>query len=295
MIGADAMIKTILVPVGGGDADEAVFETALTVARPLLAHLEFLHVHVRPGEAAHHTPHVDFARGAALRNALQDLGDKAATRAAEAARHVSEFCARWKIDMVDKPRAAHAVTARWRQEEGDALQHLLSHARHNDLVIMARAAKSDGLPADRLETLLLQCGRPLLIVPAKRPLARLDTAMVCWKETPDAARAVSAAMPLLTSARRVVVVGVEEGGAPRPGALDAVVDQFAWHGIDAESQALTRDGRSTIEVLVASARERKADLMVMGGYGHGPAREALFGGCTQAVIEAADIPVLLVH
>ena len=59
------------------------------------------------------------------RNALQDLGDKAATRAAEAARHVSEFCARWKIDMVDKPRAAQAVTARWRQEEGDALQHLL--------------------------------------------------------------------------------------------------------------------------------------------------------------------------
>jgi nucleotide-binding universal stress UspA family protein len=295
MIGADAMIKTILVPVGGGDADEAVFETALTVARPLLAHLEFLHVHVRPGEAAHHTPHVDFARGAALRNALQDLGDKAATRAAEAARHVSEFCARWKIDMVDKPRAAHAVTARWRQEEGDALQHLLLHARHNDLVIMARAAKSDGLPADRLETLLLQCGRPLLIVPAKRPLARLDTAMVCWKETPDAARAVSAAMPLLTSARRVVVVGVEEGGAPRPGALDAIVDQLAWHGVDAESRAVRRDGRSTIEVLVASAQERKADLMVMGGYGHGHAREALFGGCTQAMIEAGEIPVLLAH
>ena len=85
-------------------------------------------------------------------------------------------------------------------------------------------------------------------------------------------------MPLLTSARRVVVVGVEEGCAPRPGALDAVVDQFAWHGMDAESQALTRDGRSTIEVLVALGAERKADLMVMGGYGHGHAREALLGG-----------------
>jgi nucleotide-binding universal stress UspA family protein len=289
------MIKTILVPVGGGDADEAVFETALTVARPLLAHLEFLHVHVRPGEAAHYTPHVDFARGTALRNALQDLGDRAATRAAKAARHVSEFCARWKIDVVDEPRASQAVSARWRQEEGDALQRLLLHARHNDLVIMARAAKSDGLPADRLEALLLQCGRPLLIVPAKHPLARLDTAMVCWKERPDAARAVSAAMPLLTKVRRVTVVGVEEGCAQAPGALDAVVDQLAWHGINAESQAPTREGRSTIEVLVASARERKADLMVMGGYGHGPAREALLGGCTQAVIEAADIPVLLVH
>jgi nucleotide-binding universal stress UspA family protein len=226
---------------------------------------------------------------------LQDLGDRAATRAAEAARHVSEFCARWKIDVVDKPHAAHAVTARWRQEEGDALQHLLSHARHNDLVIMARAEKSDGLPADRLETLLLQCGRPLLIVPAKHALTRLDTAMVCWKETPDAARAVSAAMPLLTNARRVVVVGVEEGGTPWPGALDAIVDQLAWHGIDAASRAPTRDGRSTIDVLVASAREHNADLMVMGGYGRGHAREVLLGGCTQAVIEAADIPVLLVH
>lgn len=110
------MIKTILVPVAGSDADHDVFETALTVARPLLAHLEFLHVRVRPGEAAHHTPHVDFARGAALRNSLQSLGDAAATRAAKAARHVSEFCARWKIDMVDGPRASHAITARWRQE-----------------------------------------------------------------------------------------------------------------------------------------------------------------------------------
>lgn len=160
---------------------------------------------------------------------------------------------------------------------------------------MARAAKSDGLPADRLETLLLQCGRPLLIVPARHPLARLDTAMVCWKETPDAARAVSAAMPLLTQARHVTVVSVEEDRAPLPSALDAVVDLLAWHGIDADTRLLTGDGRSTIEVLFSSAQDQKADLMVMGGYGHGHTREALFGGCTQAVIEAADIPVLLVH
>ncbi len=289
------MIKTILVPVGGSDADQAVLETALTVARPLLAHLEFLHVRVSAAEAAHHTPHVDFARGAALRNALQDLDDMAATRSAAAARNVSEFCARSKINVVDRPRASRAVTARWRQEDGDALQRLVMHARHNDLAIMARATKSDGLPAGRLETMLLQCGRPLLIVPANHPLTRLDTAMVCWKEAPDAARAVSAAMPLLAKARRVTVVGVEEGSAPQPGALDELVDQLAWHGINADAQLLAPDGRPTIEVLFSSAQSQKADVMVMGGYGHGHAREALFGGCTQAVIERGEIPVFLVH
>jgi nucleotide-binding universal stress UspA family protein len=279
----------------GGDADQAVFETALTVASPLLAHLEFLHVRVSAGEAAHHTPHVDFARGAGLRNALQSLDEMAATRAAAAARHVSEFCARSKIEVVEEPRASQAVTARWRQEDGDALQRLLSHARHNDLVIMTRAAKADGLPPDRLETLLLQCGRPLLVVAAGRPVSRLDTAVVCWKETPDAARAVSAAMPLLAKARRVTVVSVDEGGGLAPGALDGIVGQLAWHGVDADRRILASDDRSTIEALTAAAQACKADVMVMGAYGRGHAREMLFGGCTQAVIEAADIPVFLAH
>jgi len=40
------MIKTILVPATGNDMGIAVFRSALTVARPFAAHLEFLHVHV---------------------------------------------------------------------------------------------------------------------------------------------------------------------------------------------------------------------------------------------------------
>ena len=63
-------MKKILVPAGGSKTDLAVFETALAVARPLGAHLEFRHVHLDASEAALHTPHVEFARGAALRNAL---------------------------------------------------------------------------------------------------------------------------------------------------------------------------------------------------------------------------------
>ena len=39
-------MKTILVPVGGSEADALVLETALAVARPLSAHLELLHVRV---------------------------------------------------------------------------------------------------------------------------------------------------------------------------------------------------------------------------------------------------------
>jgi len=67
------MIKTILVPASGSDTDAVVFETALAAARPCRAHLAFFHVRVNSGDALRYTPHVAFARGKGLRNALQEL------------------------------------------------------------------------------------------------------------------------------------------------------------------------------------------------------------------------------
>jgi nucleotide-binding universal stress UspA family protein len=288
-------MKTILVPVAGSLTDRAVFETALTVARSETAHLNFLHVRLHASSAALHTPHMSYAVGASLREALKDLELQTQKRLSSATRNVQEFCNRHGIAMVDKPGLFNAATARWRVEEGEALQRLIVHARHNDLVVMARPAQSHGLPPDRLEALLFQCGRPLLIVPKDRGTPALDTTVICWKETPDAARALSVAMPLLRLARRVIIVTVREGQNPEPGAVEDLAEQLAWHGLSPELQVLPRDGQSTVEVLFSRAQQLRADLMIMGGYGHSRAREIIFGGCTQAAIEAAEIPVLLMH
>ena len=159
-----------------------------------------------------HTPHLEFARGAGLGSALDALGSKCQRRSEAAENHVRDFCAKHAIEMVETPVPAPSVTARWRRDEGEAMQRLLFHARHHDLIVMARPAVLDGLSPDRLETLVMGCGRPLLIAATGAPMRALDTAMVCWKETCDAARAVSAAMPLIAKARRVVVVSVGEDG-----------------------------------------------------------------------------------
>jgi nucleotide-binding universal stress UspA family protein len=294
-VGQGGDLKAILVPVGGSDADASVFETALALARPLAAHLEFVHVRVTAAGAALHTPHVAFARGAGLASALERLGDKAERRAAAAGRNVADFCARHGIETVDTPRLAPSVTARWRLDEGEPIERLMFHARRHDLTVMARATGLDGLPPDRLEALLLGCGRPLLIAPSGAPRHALGTAMVCWKETRDAARALSAAMPLLARAQRVVVVSVNENAGAPPDALAELVGALGWHGIAADTRVLDRDGRSTADVLFATARACAADLMVMGAYGHRRVREVLFGGCTQSAIETADCPVFLVH
>jgi nucleotide-binding universal stress UspA family protein len=54
-------------------------------------------------------------------------------------------------------------------------------------------------------------------------------------------------------------------------------------------------GLSTPDRLSRIARECGASLIVMGGYGHSPMRELLYGGCTQAALEGGDLPVFILH
>jgi len=288
-------MKSILVPTSGSDTDEAVFATALAAAQPFSAHLRFVHVRVSPGRAALHTPHVEFARGPSVFDALEKLQVEADRRSAAARCHVGEFCLDCGIEIVDVPRASHGVTASWLEEGDDALERLTFHARHSDLVVMGRMKRPNGLPSDLLELLLMRCGRPILIACSARPRNITDTIMVCWRDTADAARATSAAMPFLTKATRVIFAAVSGSGADLKDSVNDAASQFRWNGVPSEAQVIAANGRATAEVLASLARDCGADMLVMGAYGHSRARELLFGGCTQAMLRHADLPVLLLH
>jgi nucleotide-binding universal stress UspA family protein len=288
-------MKSILVLVGGSDTDGPLLETALAAARPFSGHLHFLHVHLRAGEAAANVPHTEFAMGPALTNAFEHLERDAATRSDEASQHVRDFCARSGIELCDAPGTITGVTGSWREEKGHAFRHAISCARHVDLVVVGRARKPNGLAADFTERLLVNCGRPVLISTSVPPRTLTGTIMVCWRETAEAARAVSAAMPFLIAAKRVVVASVAERNEDLAAAVAGVVRHLAWNRVPAEAQIIKGDGGATPRLLAAAAQACGADLVVLGAYGRSQLREMLFGGCTQAFIRDADRPVLLMH
>jgi nucleotide-binding universal stress UspA family protein len=288
-------MKTILVLTGGSDSDAPVFETALAAAQPLGAHLRFVHIRIGSGQAAMYSPHVEFARGPALVDALGRLENDAERRSAAFVDHVRAFCTRFNITMQDVPGPASGVTASVLEESNDAARRLIGHARHHDLVVMARAKRPNGLPPDFIETLLLNSGRPILLATMQAPRKLNGTVMVCWRETPDAARALGAAMPLIAKSERVVFAGVQEKANNIEEALNDVAAQFRWSGVPADVCVIPSNGRPIAEALAATAEACAADLMVMGAYGHSRMREVIFGGCTQAVIGHAERPVLLLH
>jgi len=289
------MIKTILVPTSGGNADPAVFNTALAAARLFSAHLEFCHVRIEAGEAVRYVPHAGFASGAALREVLDTLDAEGQARSVAALRHIQEFCARERVMLTDAPLDVDEVSASWSQHDGPAHDHVLTRARHSDLVVMGRDKGADGLPPDLLRLLLLESGRPILVAPPRVRPCLTGTVMLCWKEAREPARAASAAMPFLAKAGLVVVVTVNGRTWERTDGLADLVHQLGWHRIRAEPRIVKSDGRPVAEVLASAAEEFKADLLVMGGYGHRPLREDLFGGCTRSFMEAAEVPVLALH
>ena len=287
-------MRTILALVGGGDRDQVILQTALAAALPLSAHLDFLHVHV-PAVLAARYSRTEFARGAALRNALEQLETKAKTFSDLAGEHVREFCASAKIEMCDTPASVRSVTASFREEENNALERLTFHARHSDLIVMGRASQTQGLSPNTLEHLVLNCGRPMLVAATAAPQTLTGTIMVCWKESSNAARAVAAATPILANAKRVVFASVAERDDGVTEAVHDLARQFARNGISTEVRIIPASGRGIPGVLSAAAEDCGADLVVMGAYGRSRARELIFGSCTEAFMHDADRPILLMH
>jgi len=121
--------------------------------------------------------------------------------------------------------------------------------------------------------------------------------MVCWRDTREAARAITESLPILRMAEAVHVVMVDEGLSPdgeqrEPGAdLARHLDR---HGVHVELVHARAD-KGASATLLAQADILKADLVVMGGYGHSRFREWALGGVTLEILTQATAPVLVAH
>ena len=287
------MIKTILVAATGSQTDDAVFTSALAAARAFNAHLDFLHVRV--DAAAMVAAMATDGSGAAMVSGLVERIDEEATRREDTGRQLFErFCERERLAIANIPAGQQSPTAQWLRQTGDEAYWVREYGRAADLLVIGRPNDDQGISIDTIEAALVGTGRPVLIVPAA-PLASLpETIVIAWKAAPEAARAVTAAMPLLSTAKRVLIVTVaeEQGLSDEEGAR--LMTGLSWHGLNASTRHLRPERLGAADTLLAAAAEENA-LVVMGAYGHSRLREWVFGGFTEHVLHRAAVPVLMMH
>jgi nucleotide-binding universal stress UspA family protein len=191
----------------------------------------------------------------------------------------------------EKFHAAAPVSgqAEWRGVVNDATSVVIEEARRCDIVVAGLGDSGGMTGALDAGHLILSCGRPVLLVSETGDgKFRLGKAVVAWKDTREARRAVSDALPLLQRSDHVKVVAHSEGDlAAEAASLDGIVGWLSLHGVRAESK-LAQHSADFLEQLGA-ASTGGPDLVVSGAYGHSRVREWLFGGVTKDLLDAKNV------
>jgi len=207
-----------------------------------------------------------------------------------------------RVQQLFRSRAEVAgITTEWREREGDLMEIAVLHARYADLTIVGQADPAAGDRSLRVlpEHLLLGVGHPILVVPYVGTFPTVgERVLIAWNASRAATRAVNDALPLLQQATKVTVLTINpRGGVSGEGDLPGadLALHLSRHGVKAEASWFKTDENKVAAMLLSSASDLQADLIVMGGYGHSRMREVVLGGSTREILQTMTVPTLMSH
>ena len=177
----------------------------------------------------------------------------------------------------NRTRDAGVTTDWWQIEQGDYGQVAswsVICCRYVDLAIFGQHDPEQAAmaPPDIVERVLLDSGRPVLVVPYAGHFSSVGSrALVAWTGSRESARAVNDAIPLMEGAEEVTVLSLQLAPTEPPSVpvpqLDIAAHLHA-HGIDARYDRVMIDELAVVDTVLNRAAEVAADLTVMGAYAH---------------------------
>lgn len=277
------MFRDLLVHVDGGEAGRRRVQFAVDLTARLGARLSGLHVtppvEVPPRYKPSRVPKVAAA-----------LSSKLALDAQAAAAVFSE------------ETAGRLAGACWFGAEGDVVQGISERARYADLVIVGQyewQGSPETHPLPIAHSVVLRCGRPVLVVPAGVQPNALARIAVAWDGSREAVRAVHDALPLLCPSQSVQIVTVVshsgEDAKDAEGDAKSLSAHLANHEIGVVTEILQIRSTDEHKDLRKQMEQGAYDLVVMGAYSHPMWLEFIFGGVTRAILSSSNIPIFVSH
>jgi nucleotide-binding universal stress UspA family protein len=274
------MYRDLLVHVDGSSAGRRRLQFAVALARRMEARLSGIHVTPPPGIPLKFKP------------------SRIARVASEIAlKHASD--ARVAATLFTEETRQNLEGASWFEATGNVVEGISKKARYADLVIVGQyewQAPLEIHPLPIAHSLSLQCGRPVLVVPAEMQSNAVDRVAIAWDGSREAVRSVHDALPVLRLSRSVDIVEVVSPSAENYGAdVQLLAEHLANHGVEVVTDVLRGTTLGEHEALRKLVELGRYDLLVMGGYSKPRWLELLFGGASWSILTSSTIPVLVSH
>ena len=283
-------IRAITLPVRGDGKGNNVLAHAAVLARRFGAHVTVLHCRPRPADLMPYgVPIPGFMREQILGSASKLADEEERTLHAEFLDLVA------RMGLVNGVAQPGVASASWREASGKQIDVLKLHGRLADLIMVPKPDRDRNLGANTLKSALFAGGRPVMMCPPRDgvPETLGERVAIGWNGSVEASRAAALTMPMIESAGEVTVLtaGEEVHGAT----AEDFIASLALRGVEGRLVQFTARGGSVGRDLLHHAAQAGADTLIMGAYGDSHERETVFGGNTQAVVDHATMPVVLVH
>lgn len=185
------------------------------------------------------------------------------------------------------------VTKQWHRQHGNVLLDLIEleadmadtacqYGERADLVIASRSTLNE----PGMYGLIYEIDTPLLLLPDDYQGTIGQTIAIAWKDDGSAVRAIHDCLPILDQADLHVLC------IDTPATMPAILED---HDLGAELHSVATGELSIGARLLQEAHRVDADLLVMGAFPHSRWFATLFGGTTQALLRATDLPLLMRH
>lgn len=193
--------------------------------------------------------------------------------------------------------AASGVASAWVRSLDLPVRALARAARAADLIVVG-SSPSQANPYQDCDVgaLAITSGRPVLVAPPSGGRLKADKIVVAWKDSREARRAVSDALPLLRRAQEVEVLQVyQDDPEDADYQTNDVVDALRRHGVKARARTTEAAEDCVSRELYDAGVAIGADLIVSGAYGHNRLSEWAFGGVTRTLLSERRHFLLLSH
>lgn len=206
--------------------------------------------------------------------------------------------------LLDRARAAAEALAQSLVEEccadhvevetavvpGPTVRTLLEASAPADIVIIGNAT-----PSDHVAGLLRDNPRPLIVVPASSAPAAHAPTLVAYDASVPAMRALQLFAALrLRAEHDVRVVSIHADASKAASLAETGAAFLRERGYKAVAHRTTAAG-APADILIATAKEIGAGMIVAGAYGHRGWREWLLGTTTEALLATSPAPLFIHH